>query len=50
MRNLKITHGNDGNWYAIHHDHEYVFNSFEDVSRWVVNNYWELEDQKVEGK
>ena len=47
MRNLKITHGNDGNWYVVHRDHEYVFNSFEDVSRWVENSYWELEEQEV---
>ena len=46
MRNLKITHGNDDNWYVVHYDQEYIFNSFEDVSRWIENSYWELEENQ----
>jgi hypothetical protein len=46
---LRIEHYPDNRWYVAYTfkrqvtSTEYIFDTFEEVSRWVENRYWELE-------
>lgn len=49
---LRILHHPDGRWYVYYvvnrrdlGTNEYIFDTFEEVSRWVENRYWEMESE-----